>query len=172
VDGESNVIACQTDAPTKSRLITRLKLAIQAHDIVITDLFTYQQLQVYQHGNTPGTYAAPAGQNDDLVMALAMANDLRYSYGNLEYTWADGEPAQRYPTPEEMAHADIQNAPLGPELIPIDNLRASEWLPGPGRLPVTDTPMPLPDLALVEEMNPDGEPGRNGHNERKDLPSR
>jgi hypothetical protein len=169
-DGESNALPSHTDAPTKSRLVNRLKLSIEAHDIVITDLFTYQQLQSYQHGSSPGQYEAAPGSNDDLVMGLAMANDLRFEYGNLEFTWASGEPAKRYPTPEEMETANIETAPLGPDFVPIDNLRASELMPGPGQLPYPDIPMALPDLSLVEDYNPDGEPGENGKNERKDLP--
>jgi len=163
-DGESMVWASHTDAPTKTRLIQRLKIAIESHDIIITDLFTYQCLLVYQHGTMPGQYEAPQGYNDDPVIALALANDLRFEYGNLEFTWA-AEPQRRSLSEAEMAEVDISQAPLAPDVLPMENLRQADLLPGPGAMELLEIGIPLPDLALVE----DGEPELSKNGRRKDM---
>lgn len=153
-DSESALLPSHTDAPTKSRLINRAKLSVESHAVTITDLFLYQCMLVYQHGNVPGQYEAPQGYNDDPVMAFALANDLLFDYGSLEFEWADGQPAKRTMTPEEVADKNIIEAPLGPEVEPFsENMRLSALMPGPGESPSdpSSTDMPTPALDLVGE---------------------
>jgi len=127
-DGRSEIVSSHTDAPTKVRLIQRLITAIESHDITITDLFTYQCLMVFQHGTTPGQYEAPPGYNDDPVISLALANDLRFTYGNMEFSWADGEPQRRMSAVQEKDI--ISDAPQAPDLLDFSNMRTSEFTSG------------------------------------------
>jgi hypothetical protein len=72
-DGISAVTPIATRSHVKNRLIRNLIIAIESHSIVITDEKTYQQLSMYQYGDTPDTFEAPVGFNDDAVMAFAFA---------------------------------------------------------------------------------------------------
>ncbi len=72
-DGVSKMFPFDTKHNTKSRIINNLRIAVESHSIVITDENTYQQLSMYQHGSTPGTFSAPNNFWDDAVIALALA---------------------------------------------------------------------------------------------------
>lgn len=146
-DGESDLIPLDTKGPSKSRIIRNLMIAIESHAITITDLFTYQCLLAYQHGNVPGQYEAPPGQNDDPVIALGLAWDLMLEYGNMEFSWGDGSPQRRVLTPQSMNRIDMDNAPLGPETIPVETLRLSEGLPGIGRYETQLDAWMIPDMS-------------------------
>jgi hypothetical protein len=56
----------------KRGIIEQLILAVENHQLVITDYFTYLCMSVYQQ-HSPGIYGAPTGYYDDPVMALALA---------------------------------------------------------------------------------------------------
>jgi hypothetical protein len=56
----------------KRGIIEQLILAIENHQLIITDYFTYLCMSVYQQ-HSPGIYGAPTGYYDDPVMALALA---------------------------------------------------------------------------------------------------
>lgn len=84
-DGMSQMDITNTNVKTKSRLINNLILAIEKHQIVITDRATYEELLIYQRGAVPGTFEAPKGRNDDLVMALALAWDALIRHGGSNF---------------------------------------------------------------------------------------
>lgn len=84
MDGVSEIRSVSMKQSTKSRIIKNLIIAIESHAIVITDEKTYQQLSVYEYGETPDTYGAPIGMNDDAVMALALALDGLTRFGGFE----------------------------------------------------------------------------------------
>jgi hypothetical protein len=159
-DGVSQVINFDTKEVTKARIINRLKLAIEGHDLIITDQFTYDCLMVYQHGDQPGQTEAPKGDYDDPVMALAMANDLRYEYGGMEFTIPLGGK-RAIMTAEAQEAANIANAPVGPDvaLIEPEHLRMSEMMP----MPLASAP-PAPYFDESMSLDLDSflrEPGRN-----------
>lgn len=86
-DGFSEMIPLSTTSKSKPILINNLILAIEAHQVTITDRQTYDQLMTYQRGQTPGTFEASPGRNDDAVMALAMAWDGLLNYGSGAYNF-------------------------------------------------------------------------------------
>lgn len=83
-DHTSEIHMGQTTHRFKSLAMQSLMLAIEGHQIIITDEFTYQCLLVFQRGDKPGTYMAPTGYYDDPVIALALAWYALLSYGTLE----------------------------------------------------------------------------------------
>lgn len=85
-DGVSEMRPVSMKQSTKNRIIKNLIIAIESHAIVITDEKTYQQLSVYEYGETPDTYGAPLGMNDDAVIALALALDGLTRFGGFELT--------------------------------------------------------------------------------------
>lgn len=106
----------------KKGIIERLIIKVETHQIVITDLFTYQCMMTFQKGSTPGTYEAAQGYNDDPVMAIALAEDGRDQEGGMEFPWGytSASPG-RSDTPYFT-----ENLPAGPQVslaIPAANAR-------------------------------------------------
>lgn len=106
----------------KKGAVERFIIKIESHQFIITSLALYQQLSVIQKGTLPGTYAAPAGYNDDLFIAVILAEDARDQEGGMEFTFgmsaADPERAiEEYGT-------DIGRLPAGPAVqLPEGNNR-------------------------------------------------
>lgn len=84
-NGKSKTESTNTNAKTKALMINNLILAVENHEIIITDPATYDEMLVYQRGQTPGSFEAPKGKNDDLVMALALAWDALQRHGGRSY---------------------------------------------------------------------------------------
>jgi len=102
-DGFSQMVPVSTKAKMKKGLIERLVIAVESHQIIITDLFTYQCMQVYQQ-TAPGVYEAPPGFFDDPVMALAIAYDALFRYGAIEFSWgATTDGLKRIPDSEKLS---------------------------------------------------------------------
>lgn len=80
-DGKSLVLPFNTNSKSKSALINALMLAVESHQITITDPMTYEQMRTYQRGQVPGSYEAAPGRNDDAVIALALAWAAVLEYG-------------------------------------------------------------------------------------------
>lgn len=138
-DGFSNYRVISTSHYTKSRLIKQLIIAIESHSIVITDDKTYQQLSVYQYGDTPDTYEAPRGFNDDAVMALAMALDGLLSEGLHEFAFGDIDSLKiDRPVPVDI---NLDNATVAPAATwnPAIQMRLDQFLP----LPFNEEPKPI-----------------------------
>lgn len=77
----SRSVSKSTTAPSKQRIITNLALAIEGHRMIITDSALYLQMHDYARIAGPGSFGPPPGGNDDLVMALAWAEDCRTDHG-------------------------------------------------------------------------------------------
>jgi hypothetical protein len=172
MDGQSDIIPSHTDAATKSRLINNLIHMVESHRITITDLATYQAMMVFQRGTTPGKFEAPPGYSDDEVISLALAVDLLIEYGSLTFNWADGDaPKRRSYSQEEMEELDAEQAPLGPGIVPVDNIRWSEFVGSGKELPLPEEPSLIPDMTLLDTLMPDeGEPHRRRRRESMRTP--
>ncbi|HQN10414.1 MAG TPA: hypothetical protein PK569_22850, partial [Thermoanaerobaculia bacterium] len=68
-----------TTGPSKTRIVEQLQLAIETKRIAYPNLPTIvNELQAFEQERLPGggmRYSAPEGMHDDVVMALAIAND-------------------------------------------------------------------------------------------------
>ena len=136
-DGFSEMIPINTNSKTKALLINNLILAVETQQVIITDRATYDQMMTYQRGQTPGTFEASPGRNDDAVMALAMAWDAVLTYGQGAYDFGfeivredKALPMERgaYEIPEGYEEAELDFV-YGPAMLPdrIDpNRRAAD----------------------------------------------
>jgi hypothetical protein len=151
MDGISNVRPVSMRHHIKNRLIRNLIIAIESHAIVITDEKTYQQLSMYQLGDTPDTYEAPVGFNDDLVMALAMALEALRIEGAIELTFSSGANLDELTlTPYDKQHRELieMNITRVPHVIPV-GVRSSALMPGVHRSapdPIDWRFMPNPEI--------------------------
>lgn len=154
-DTISQVVPIHTDSKTKNRLINNLIIAIESHQVIITDLFTYQCMLVYQRGDQPGTFSAPKGYNDDPVMALALAWDALLRESRYVIDLGMPSPERVIKDPNEIELINIENAMYGPVLLNHPNMSPDMMIPMPGH----KTPdfandfYLLPDQSLMKEID-------------------
>lgn len=137
----------------KRGIIQRLILKIEAHAIVITDLRTYQQLSVFQQVDT-NIFSAPLGYNDDLVMALALANDALEQHGSLAFPWGDtADQLQRASIITIMNEPPLRlyGAPVVDTEIPRERMRQTDLVIEDDILPHSRSDE-LPYEYLIEEL--------------------
>ena len=120
-DGISECYPFHTNAKTKGRIIKNLILAIENHQLIITDKFTYECMLYYQHGTVPGTYSAPEGYYDDPVIALALAWEALLRNGGIELVF-DRVKGKEHKDEIHRLKMDNINDPVGPMI----GLRESE----------------------------------------------
>lgn len=120
----------------KKGAVERLIIKVESHQIVITDLATFQQMSTFQKGSAPGSYEAAVGYNDDLVVAMILAEDARDQEGGMEFSF--GASAADPKRAEELIKS-IDRLPVGPMVslnIPQANRRYVDEVIGEfGRLP-------------------------------------
>lgn len=116
-DGFSDSIAKTTSAKRKQRLVDQFRLAIAGQQVVITDKKTFYQLTLYQDLGG-GKYSAPAGSNDDLVIAILEAYDALIFMGGYEFTM----PAIKRATGAYEVFSDAGQVPISAPLIPSPGL--------------------------------------------------
>lgn len=139
----------------KRGIIERLIIKIEAHAIAITDLQTFQQLQVFQRGDKPGQFGAPPGYNDDLVMSLALASDGIDQLGNIEFSWgSDVDNLDRASIVNIMGTGTTpyERIPSGPKIqvaIPENSLRDSDRVESQDFFDQGDS---LPYDILIEDL--------------------
>lgn len=107
----------------KKGAVERLIIKVETHQIVITNLQTYQQLSVIQKGTVPGTYAAPSGYNDDIFMALVLAEDARDQEGGMEFSFglSAADPQRAI---EDYGGQNLDRLASGPQIqLPATNQR-------------------------------------------------
>lgn len=107
----------------KKGAVERFIIKVETHQVVITDLATYQQLSTLQKGSTPGSYEAAANYHDDLAVAIILAEDARDQEGGMEFSFgmsaADPQRAlEQYGQLEKLAAG-----PLVQLNIPAANIR-------------------------------------------------
>ena len=154
-DSISQIVSIHTDSKTKNRIINNLIIAIESHQIIITDLFTYQCMLVYQRGDQPGTFAAPKGYNDDPVIALALAWDALIRENRYIIDLGMPTPERTIKDPEEIELINAENAMYGPVLMNHPNMSPDMMIPLPGhRAPdfANDFYL-LPDQSLMKEID-------------------
>jgi hypothetical protein len=154
-DSYSMIVAIHTDSKTKNRIINNLIIAIESHQIIITDLFTYQCMMVYQRGDQPGTFAAPKGYNDDPVIALALAWDALVRENRYVIDLGMPNPERAIMNPEQIELQNVENAMYGPVLSNHPNISPDMMMPMPGhRVPdfANDFYL-LPDQSLMNEID-------------------
>jgi len=164
-DFYSEVEIFQQTQKTKWGGVQRLKIAIETHQIVITSLRTYQQLQVFQD-NGPGAnrYTAPAGYNDDDVLSLIIAHENMLENGGKEFSWgADATKLKRGSETGKVTTTRIDVTQMYGPMAQVPELdfskRMADEINGPGRLSVPKIAMPVPDFDLMREMGvSSGEP--------------
>lgn len=119
----------------KKGAVERLIIKVETHQIVITSRRMYQQLSMIQKGSLPGTYAAPSGYNDDLFVALVLAEDARDQEGGMEFSF--GASAASPQRASDVAGEEIANLPSGPLIqLPVKyQTETSLILDGLGDLP-------------------------------------
>lgn len=154
-DVVSQMVTIHTDSKVKNRIINNLVIAIESHQIIITDLFTYQCMLVYQRGDQPGTFSAPRGYNDDPVMALALAWDALVRENRYILDLGMPNPERAIKDPDEIELINIENAMYGPVLVNHPNLSPEMLMPMPGhKVPdfANDFYL-LPDQSLMKEID-------------------
>lgn len=157
-DGISFVIPIAMKQVIKNRLIRNLMIAIESHTLVITDEKTYQQLSMFQYGDAPGSFEAPLGFNDDLVMALALALEgLRREGGfALDFGGKTLDTLELSPFDQEKLNViNLDKAPvvaaLPGELRPGE--RALPYLKRPfDERPIPADPRFLPNPHIAKEL--------------------
>lgn len=128
-DGFSYAVAKQTTHKSKEQIIRQLILAVESHSIVITDRFTYDCMNVFQRGATPGVYNAPAGDYyDDVVIALAYAWDALLRSGTVEFSWGQTTDNLVYNprSADQIDNIELSNMGFGPSLL--NNISPTERL--------------------------------------------
>ncbi len=125
-DGQSDIHMGQTTQKFKVTIIQNLALAIEGHQVIITDEFTYQCLMVYQRGAAIGTFGAPSGYNDDPVIALALAWYALLSYGTMLVNYGNDQAfLDRRRSLQKDTEAVLPDSEA-PEFIPAENRRVSD----------------------------------------------
>lgn len=158
-DAISQIVPIPMTQKTKSRIINNLAIAVESHQIIITDLFTYQCMLVYQRGDQPGTWNAPKGYNDDPVMALALAWDALVREQNYVIDLGlPNNPKRAIKSPEEIELINIENAANGPvllnhpNLIPVD-VFSDNSLSNSGHFDLFSNQIDRLDINLMPDMN-------------------
>lgn len=156
-DGISDTRRVSMSQKTKTRLINQLQIAIESHQIVITDPRTYNELSIYEYGSTPNTFNAPVGSHDDSVVALALAWDNLLFEGGfaLEFAYsADLSELQMKPFDKNYEDVmDMRLAPIAPMVDIREGTRPLDYMP----LPFEDKPRQadsrfLPDMDLMKKL--------------------
>lgn len=127
-DGISEIHRHNTNQKTKSRIIRNLMIAVESHQIIITDKFTYDCLLYFQHGSIPGTYEAPVGYHDDPVMSLALAWDMLLREGGVEFGAELNDPTAlgiRRISNTDLDFANDADMLLGPTIVMNSELTTS-----------------------------------------------
>lgn len=154
-DTVSQIVPIHTDSKVKNRIINNLVIAIESHQIIITDLFTYQCMLVYQRGDQPGTFAAPKGYNDDPVIALALAWDALVRENRYIIDLGIPSLERAIKDPNEIEFINAENAMYGPVLLNHPNMSPDMMIPLPGhKVPdfANDFYL-LPDQSLMKEID-------------------
>jgi len=128
-DGISEVRRHHTNSKTKVRIITNLIRAVESHAIIITDPFTFECMKNYQHGKTPGTFAAESGKYDDPVISLALAFDAVIKFGGFDLEMQDTVGIlSRVGT---QYHYNEDNKMIARTILTENDIRADDLLAGP-----------------------------------------
>jgi len=161
-DFYSEVEKFQQTQKTKWGGVKRMQIAIETHQIIITELKTYQQMQTYQD-NGPGAnrYSAPAGFNDDEVLSLIIAHENMLKHGGREFSWgADATMLKRGSETGKINTTRMDVTQMYGPMAQVPELdfskRMTDEINGPGRLQVPKITMPVPDFDLMQEMGVSG----------------
>lgn len=130
-DSFSTMVPVAMKDRMKRGIIERLIIKVEAHQLVITDLFTYQCMQVFQQ-TAPGKYEAPRGFYDDPVVGLALASDAQDKYGGMEFSWGTTtDSLERDPAMKELEGvAGIGTGPKVEIEVPDSARRMTDTIPG------------------------------------------
>lgn len=135
-DGFSNASAFHQSKKTKHGGVHRLSIAINTHQIIITDLETYRQLQIFQdNGPGPNRYSAPRGYSDDLVLVTIIAHENVLNNGAREFSWGG--------TPDDLKRESVTGK-VGPQMF------------GPSAILTTIDPNRMTDIVDGARMNVPG----------------
>jgi len=158
-DGMSEVYKFQQVQKTKWGGVERLKIAVNTHQLIITSLRTYMQMQVFQD-NGPGAnrYSAPPSYNDDDVLSLIISHENMLANGGREFSWgADATVLTRSSDSGKVAVTDKEITQMYGPMASVETMQMSRRLAddvgGPGQFAVPEVNMPAPDLDLMREMN-------------------
>lgn len=160
LDGISEMRLIDIKHQIKSRIIKNLIIAIESHSIVITDPITFQQLSLFQYGETPDTYECPKGFNDDDVMSLAEAFDGLMLEGGYELVLSSGKTLETLElTSYDKAYhdlIDLKNTSIAPAMafrLP-EGTRLSNYMPLPlEELPSLADPRFMVNTTILKHLN-------------------
>lgn len=146
-DGFSQMLPFTSAGLGKSTAIKIAQTVIKAHQLVITDRETYNQLMVLQdNGPGPRRYEAPAGYDDDLAITICIICYALQEEGNRIFDWgsdASGPDRESF-TGDLSSDAQKANLPFGPTTFIPEQLpgteRLADLVDGPGIVPVPLTP--------------------------------
>lgn len=128
-DAISELIPISMKHLMKKGIIEQLILAVENHQVVITDYFTYQCMSVYQQVS-PGIYSAPSGYYDDPVMALALAwACLRVRGVQATTSWGlDVQQSRRTSLTDNEASVPFVSGKMFELKTPQESMRLSDML--------------------------------------------